>query len=140
MDCFCGCGQNVPFKLRSSNRAGKDLQGHIDDLSAVLADGVRSPNAERVLEVMEDCRDSLKTAVHEQDYNGDALGRSAAIRTGWPLLFGPKAFDRAMHNAGLSEEEAITRFRSGDWDPFSDELLKQQPTGEKGFQAMLSRD
>ena len=110
--CFCGCGEKVPWRLQIVTDLGDAIRQRRLDLESLLDAGLRSPRADRLIGVMLANESALARSIH----NGEPLtaemgGSTSDVLVIYELLFGAEALSRATR---------------GDWDPYSDAVLRDQ--------------
>lgn len=125
--CFCGCGEKVPRKLRSVNDKGRATRQRQQDLKSLIDGGMKSPRGEQFVGVMTASTNALAQSIHHQEpLDPETDGRTTNVLVVYEHLFGDEALGRAARIASIPDEEAISGISDGSWDPFSDDLLRQQ--------------
>jgi hypothetical protein len=139
MHCFCGCGRNVAFALRSTNKRGERLRADVRRVEQLLEAGLASPNALIFVEQANEWCELFSSAVHvsiKPDTEGPGLSQ---VYLGWlahvrPFVgqVGVSFLGQQVRDAGLSTDEALSRISTGEWDPYEDVMMPVPSTEGTG--------
>jgi len=128
MQCFCGCERKVAFGTRSVCKRGKTIDGDVGNARLLLSRGVRSPNAVEYVRDGEALLFVLAEAVHAGTDPGPELERETCGFMAFGRNFTDGAIGAAIRRAGLSSDEAVAMLTQGEWDPFADVQMPDQPS------------
>jgi hypothetical protein len=107
--------------MRSVNRYGKLINREGAIIKALLARGMRSPNAERFLREAQAHCQTCAAAVHADEKPPQpvtmALERYTRFAT---VRFSESALRSAVKRSKMTSQEAIVEIETGRWDPFPD--------------------
>lgn len=123
MKCFCGCEEKVPrfpFGLRSINTRGRRIGKDVALVERLLAQGLRSPNAEAFVQDGHAIMGELAHAVHTRSDPGpevEAESRDFMRQARERFITG--RIGQAARRAGLSADQAAVAMARGEFDPFA---------------------
>jgi hypothetical protein len=122
MKCFCGCGTKVsrfPLGLRSINTRGRRIGKDVAMIESLLAQGLRSPNAEAFVGDGRALMRELADAVHTRSDPGSQVeAESRDIMRRARERFITVRIGQAARRAGLSADQAAVAMARGEFDPF----------------------
>ena len=127
MDCFCGCGRQVPrfpLGLRSVNKRGATHRKDLETVSQYLELGANSPNGEAFAVACQAVMDQIAGCVHAQtDPGPETEAESRALLNEARHRYTDAAIATAMKNAmrrnGWNEDDLALALRRGEFDPFA---------------------
>ena len=105
--CFCGCGEQVPWRLRIVTDLGEAIRQRRLDLESLLQAGLESARGERLIGVMLAGENALARSIHNREpLPAKVGGTTSDVLVMYELLFGAEALSRT--------------------DSYSDEVLREQ--------------
>lgn len=127
MQCFCGCGQTVPFRLRRTNKSGRRLRRDVYRVEQLLGIGLVSPNATVFVQQANEWCELFASAVHARIKPDDEQPGMRRIYLAWLSQATPYLnvgqLGKRIRAAGLTADDAMELIRAGEFDPFADAVM-----------------